>query len=796
MSARAGLWAAGIAVLLGVLALLISTGRLQLQNDLLALLPQAHNPPIETAALQRIATLGERRQVILIGDGNDSDRRSAAAAAARKLSASSAFTHVITGANDGLSANQQKELKQLFFQHRFHLLAPADVAALELIAKHPHDAGLQHFTSRAQTRLYGLGVGGGRFIDDPFGLSRAYQNTLTARFAAPGLQIASDGRFMAESKNGQRYAVIFAQTRQDAFAMSAQARQSAGLNAALNAARQAAPAAQILVSGVLRHAVAATRQAKHEVTFIGSGSLLGIVLLMLWTFSGVRPLLLSIAAVSGGCLLALVATAGWFGRVHVLTLVFGASLVGVAIDYCFHFFCQRWAASDSNADSRNTLHRILPAISLGLITSVLGYGAMALAPFPGLQQMAVFAAFGLIGAWLGVLLLLPALAGRPPRVSQPLRLARAWLARSPARLAARHEGWVLASLAAAFVVCATLAMSWLHPDDDIRQLYNAEPQLLHDEQQVAALLGAHATGHALVVYADSPAQALATEAAIVQSLQATPTPVAQVTAITQAYPPPAQQTHNYQLLSTQLYQSGGPVDQLLKGLNFSRDKIRQLHADFASAKGNTLAFGNWLDSAAGAPFKPLWLGQVGGHWGTLIVLHRVNNPQRLAAILANNKNVVEINRVAQISGLLAHYRTLASWCLGAAYCLAGLLLWWILGGRGALIVLLPPLLASAATALIFALTGWPFSIFNLMAMILLLGMGADYGIFLRMAQGDSAPALTAVTLSATTTLLAFGLLAASHTPALHSFGLTLALGLGATFLLAAFIGGGRKAQPA
>lgn len=792
MIARSWLWAAGIAALLGALALLASSGHLKLQNDLLALLPQAHSSPIETAAMQRIATLGEHRLVILIGDRSDSARRSAATAAAHTLTGSDAFVHVITGASDALSTNQQQALKQLFFQHRFHLLAPADMAALEKIAKHPTDAALQHFTQRAQTQLYGLGVGGGRFIDDPFGLSQTYQNTLSAGFAAPGLKIASDGHFMTQGKDGERYAVIFAQTRQDAFAMSAQARQSADLNAALRAAREAAPDAKILVSGVLRHAVAATRQAKHEVTFIGSGSLLGIVLLMLWAFSGVRPLLLSVAAVSGGCLLALVATASLFGRVHVLTLVFGASLVGVAIDYCFHFFCQRWASAESSV----ALRRILPAISLGLITSVLAYGAMALAPFPGLRQMAVFAAFGLIGAWLGVLLLLPALAGPAPRVTQPLRLARLWLTHGPTGFAARHEGWVLTGLAAAFVVCAALALAWLNPNDDIRQLYNSEPQLLHDEQQVAQLLGAHGTGHALVVYANSPTQVLENEAAIVKALQTTATPVAQVTAITQAYPPPAQQRHNYQLLSAQLYQAGGPLDQLLSGLKFSHEKISKQHQDFAAAKNNTLAFKHWLNSAAGTAFKPLWLGQMGEHWGALIVLHKVNNPQRLAAVLANHKQVVEINRVAQVSALLTHYRQLASWCLAAAYCLAGLLLWWVLGGRGALIVLLPPLLASAATALIFALTNWPFSIFNLMAMILLLGMGADYGIFLRMAERDAAPALTAVTLSAATTLLAFGLLAASHTPALHSFGLTLALGLGSTFVLAALIGGGRKVQPA
>ena len=139
--------------------------------------------------------------------------------------------------------------------------------------------------------------------------------------------------------------------------------------------------------------------------------------------------------------------------------------------------------------------------------------------------------------------------------------------------------------------------------------------------------------------------------------------------------------------------------------------------------------------------------------------------------------------------MLGHYRDLATWLLGAAYVVALLLLCWPLGVRGAFAVIVPPTLASVIVAVVFALTGWPFSLFNLLAMILLLGLGSDYGIFLRMAGRNNASAMLAVGASAATNLLSFGLLALSATPALHSFGLTLALGLALTFVLTSLVGG-------
>jgi len=83
--------------------------------------------------------------------------------------------------------------------------------------------------------------------------------------------------------------------------------------------------------------------------------------------------------------------------------------------------------------------------------------------------------------------------------------------------------------------------------------------------------------------------------------------------------------------------------------------------------------------------------------------------------------------------------------------------------------------------------GHPLTLFHWMAFMLVLGVGANYAVFLL--EGEPhvvhrpGAMYASVLLSAVTALLSFGLLALSSMPALRDFGLTLLLGIGCTALL-------------
>ena len=102
------------------------------------------------------------------------------------------------------------------------------------------------------------------------------------------------------------------------------------------------------------------------------------------------------------------------------------------------------------------------------------------------------------------------------------------------------------------------------------------------------------------------------------------------------------------------------------------------------------------------------------------------------------------------------------------------------------------LLVPVAFGILFALAavswmGNPVTLFNVMALILVLGIGVDYSIFLREGGEEETPAFLGVLLAAAATLLSFGFLSFSTMPALRSFGITLVVGVFISLVLAPLV---------
>src|SRR5690606_31369397 len=174
---------------------------------------------------------------------------------------------------------------------------------------------------------------------------------------------------------------------------------------ALQRARAAVPEARVMLAGVPLHAEAAAVQAGREIRTIGWGSLTAVLLLVWLTFRAPRPIVLVGLSLLVGCATALSVTAWVFHEVHLMTLVFGACLVGVAQDYGFHYFASRQGHSE--VAPRSLMSKLLPALLLAMLTSVVAYLALGAAAFPGLRQMALFSAVGLVATLLCVVLWFP-----------------------------------------------------------------------------------------------------------------------------------------------------------------------------------------------------------------------------------------------------------------------------------------------------------------------------------------------------------------------------------------------------
>jgi predicted exporter len=146
-----------------------------------------------------------------------------------------------------------------------------------------------------------------------------------------------------------------------------------------------------------------------------------------------------------------------------------------------------------------------------------------------------------------------------------------------------------------------------------------------------------------------------------------------------------------------------------------------------------------------------------------------------------------VDKAGSVSRLFRDYRQWGAWWLFGAFVLVYGVLCLRYAPRQAAVTLAPTLLAMVVALGIFGYLGEPLTLFNLMALMLVLGVGVNYSIFLREGGQRAAATLAGVLLSAGTTLLSFGLLAFSSMPALSGFGLTLLVGVGMAALLAPMV---------
>ncbi|PTA48917.1 transporter permease [Shewanella morhuae] len=765
----------------------------RIQSDILAMLPHLQQDKLTERALNQVeATLADQVYIALIAK----DETTAIAAAKlmmQQLAADSLGADNNGALTDIRSADMQlgEALGQYYFPYRFKLLTAPQAKALTT-------QNMGSLIEAATAQLYNaFGYANSNLLaQDPLLLFPANLLALAASStvrASQGILLANQGDKVA--------AVVIAKGRESAFNPNAQLAQITQLNQALDSVKQRYPDVTMLKAGALFHALAATQTAKSEISILGLASLLGVIALVWLAFRSVMPLLLAIVTISSGLLLAVTFTLSVFGELHLLTLVFGTSLIGIAIDYSFHFYCERLCDTERSAQA--TVAYIFPTVTLAFVTSALAYVGIGLAPFPGMQQVATFCAAGLLGAYLTLIFAYPLLAGsRLPTGSRPLAIAGKYLASLTALSKRLTTPLGVGCFVLAILVCCVAGLTQLNVDDDIRHLQQSPTSVTEPESQLRTLLSGGTDNQFLLVRAPS-------EEALLQQLERVSPMLDDAIAkqelgnyvsLSRYLPSHQKQDIDYQL-QAQLYQT--QLDTVLASLGLDESLKPTLQAAYLAAKNQYITPAGFFKLEAGRQLAPLWLAPheastpngdsatsnsgMANNYGAIVLLGGISNIDALKARFTSTTNVQLIDKVADISAVMGHYRLLTLKLLALALVIALLLFSLNFGFKKATVVVAVPALAALLTLATLGLTGSPLSLFHALALILVFGIGVDYSLFFASAKSHGNAVMMAVFMSACSTLLAFGLLAFSQTQAIHYFGLTLSLGIGFTFLLSPLI---------
>lgn len=791
-------WVAG-AIAAAVVAALCAwlVARTPIVTDITAFLPGP------ATAQQRLLAEqlrdGVAARIVLIGiEAPSAADAPAAADVSRRLAAALASDARFTLVANGAAAAFERE-RELLFRARY-LLSP------QVTAEAFGEGGLRAAFTRLEALLSSSLAPAVRPLApaDPTGELLALLQRLSQR-APP---VTRHGVWFEPTG---RTALLLAQTAAPGFDVDAQAIAAGALRAAFDAARAGSEARLVLqLTGPGMFAVESRARIESDAERLSIAATLLVCALLLYATRSPRFVLLSLLPVATGALAGLAAIAAGFGAIHGITLGFGLTLIGEAVDYAIYVYAQRppeaGHAGDTNAHAAR--ERLWRSLWLAVLTSAAGFVAMIASGFRGLAQLGIFSLVGIVVAGATARWLLPPLLPavlRPGRLLLPgIATLTRWsgdtgtpLGRSDsAGKSMRRRVLQAFVLVAAAIAAVTLyvrgerawndELSALSPlaaasgELDARlRVALAAPELrwviaLERPTVDAVLAAAESLRPALErLRADAVLTAFDSPADLV--------PSAATQAARRAALP--DDRHLRARLQAVLAQSGALG-------NFSPAAFDAFVRDVATARGAPDVTPDWYAGTALGSRLAAQLVTFASGTAAFVTLSGVDDRhvERLRRELATHGATL-IDLKGDVELLIADYRRHAAWAAAGG----GVLIVLILALRmrdAASIARIVAVLATSAvlTAAVLVQFSGALTLFNLVALLLVVGVGSNYALFLTQMPRDAdqrAATIGSVLLAGTASLIAFALLSLSATPVLHMIGLTVAVGAVVSLLCAA-----------
>ncbi|MFI4914672.1 MAG: MMPL family transporter, partial [Steroidobacterales bacterium] len=750
-----GLW------LLAVAAAAVVGARARYSADLSAFLPRAPDATQELLIEQLRDGLASRLLLIGIEAGE------AGAPLSKELARRLRLDRQFVAVNNG-EATQSERDRDFLFAHRYLLSS----------AVTPQHFSVEGLRAAVEEQLALLSSPAGLLAKslvtrDPTGELLEVLNQLET-----GSHPSSrDGVWV--SKEGRR-AVLLARTRAMGSDTDAQARALAAIRAAFTAARGIAhgAAAQLVVTGPGVFAVDARATIEREAVRLSLLSTAAIIALLLLVYRSLPVLAFGLLPVASGALAGVAAVALGFGVVHGITLGFGITLIGEAVDYSIYLFIQSAGAQSRGPE----VTALWPTIRLGVMTSVCGFAALLFSAFPGLAQLGLYSIAGLLTAAAVTRYVLPPLLPRRVR----LRDLRP-LGRSAARLLQRSGRaralLLLLALAAAAVLYLHRETLW---NRELSALSPVSPRAQMQDAILRADLGAPDVT-TLVVVSGSDLES---------TLRATERVSAKLDSLTSAgviggYESPSQylpsQSTQRQRMAS-LPEATALRTRLALATAASPLRAQRLEPfveDVAAARSAAPLTRADLDGTSLALGLDALLIHADTGWNALLPLQAPGaaediDLERVRTGLRDTAGdpALVLNTKQATDALYAGYLREALRLSGVGMLAIALLLAIALRSPVRLLRVIAPLvLAVTVTAAGLVLGGQQLTILHLIGMLLIVAVGSNYALFFDRRSTAAGQEMSPLTLASlivanAATVIGFGTLAFSRVPVLQALGST------------------------
>ena len=488
----------------------------------------------------------------------------------------------------------------------------------------------------------------------------------------------------------------------------------------------------VYFSGVPWHTAIMVQKSQIQ---IGALSLLAGIMAIMFSyllFRKIFTLLTVIVSLSVGFLCGTIALFLCFSHPHILTFVFGTTLIGLGIDYSFHFI------TGATLKNQTQIHKNMKH---SFLTTLVCFLPLMFSGISLLQQISVFTIVGLTTIYTGLFLF------GPQKVNYKTQTLKIDISLS-------KKAKIITFALIGLVVITTLP--FVKHENNMNQLYRPDAKIAVGEAIIQKLNNSGQSA-VLMIRGTDIQQVLETEEEIRNNGN-------EFFSLSSIIPSIKQQKQNQELIK-QLYDNQSTY---LKQKLELRKKPVFVQTEYLTPDNIQL------------PFLKNWINKL------------IINDKEYVYSLAQVSPDIEINndnaRIISVSQTLSQqiekyshetYKLLAI----CAACLI-ILLSVFYKGR-AIIYLVPSVLAILLSICILTWFGQPITFFHMLSFFIVIGLGLDYTIFNINTTSDEE--MRPVMFSFLTSFVGFGLLAFTSFFLIKSMGITLGLGLALSYLISLFL---------
>lgn len=744
----------------------LTKGNLKIDADLFNMLPKTFSVESIAKADEKLTESTAQSVNILVKSKDFQTAKTTAEKVYDKIKDSDNFKSIVFHQD----MQSLQDVNDFVFENRWNLL---DEETVELINS---EGGDQEFAENALAQAYGaFTITSLENLDrDPFMLSETIiQNYLNA-VQDSGFALSVKDNVLTSQADDYWYVMVRGILSTKGAALASKENAITEIYSVCSPLEN--DDVTFVYSGTPFHSHESSNNASREIAVISTVSILVVIGMLLFVFRSPRPILFALISILVSILTSFITTLAIFRKMHILTLVFGTSLIGSCIDYSLHYFIN-WKGNKNLHNGKEIRKYLFSGLTLSLASTEICYLILLFAPFNLLKQMAVFSLTGILSSYLTVMCVYPYIQN-PEDFKRHISISK--MMKTKDWYNKKIVGRTAMTVIFIFSI-GTICFTWknMYVRNSVSELYKIEGRLLENETEAGSVLKYSPTSW-FIIRGETENQTLKIcedLSSKLKNLDAQKGTGGFASA--SSYIPSKEKQIASRAACKKLLEL---AENQLEALGYDSKAAVDLKKEFDNSEGKFITFDSSIPSYLADSLSSVWLGKIGKDFYSVIIPAMTIDNEAFES-LEDGNNVYYVNKMAGMNRDFDKLTIMILRMFIIAYVVIFVVLKFFYKTKQSFKIISIPLLIILMTAAIFGIARIHLEFFSITGIILVFGLGLDYVIYMieteRRGETSEYALLEpfAILLSFITTGVSFGALALSSFRPVHLMGLAIFIGL-------------------